>query len=50
VREDPRLPLEHLPADWPAVRAEHVALRLRAAYSESARKVVDSVMDRIPLP
>lgn len=50
VREDPRLPLEHLPADWPAVRAEHVALRLRAAYNDTARKVVDSVLDRIPLP
>ncbi|XRQ08747.1 PaaX family transcriptional regulator C-terminal domain-containing protein [Actinomadura welshii] len=50
VREDPRLPLEHLPADWPAVRAEHVALRLRGAYRESARKIVDAEVDRIPLP
>ena len=50
VREDPRLPLEHLPADWPAVRAEHVALRLRGTYRESARQIVDSVVDRIPLP
>jgi phenylacetic acid degradation operon negative regulatory protein len=49
VREDPRLPLEHLPADWPAVRAEHVALRLRAAYRTGAREIVDATVDRIPL-
>jgi phenylacetic acid degradation operon negative regulatory protein len=30
ARRDPGLPVEYLPADWPAVRAEHVALRLRA--------------------
>jgi phenylacetic acid degradation operon negative regulatory protein len=49
VREDPRLPIEHLPADWPAVRAEHVALRLRAAYQDGAQHVVDTMLDRIPL-
>ncbi|MEV1286534.1 PaaX family transcriptional regulator C-terminal domain-containing protein [Micromonospora sp. NPDC049679] len=46
-REDPGLPLEHLPADWPAVRAEHVALRLRRAYADSAQRVADTVLDRI---
>jgi phenylacetic acid degradation operon negative regulatory protein len=50
VREDPRLPLEHLAADWPAVRAERVAHRLRGAYRKSARTIVDTTLDRIPLP
>lgn len=30
--DDPRLPLEHLPGDWPAVRAKKVFDRLRARY------------------
>ncbi len=40
VRADPRLPLEHLPADWPAVRAAQVAARLRERYEISARRIV----------
>lgn len=50
VREDPRLPLEHLPADWPAVRAEHVAIRLREAYERSAGCVVEQTVDSIECP
>ncbi|GAA5127242.1 PaaX family transcriptional regulator [Pseudonocardia adelaidensis] len=36
ARRDPGLPVDYLPADWPAVRAEHVALRLRAQYEPVA--------------
>lgn len=36
ARTDPGLPVEYLPADWPAIRAEHVALRLRARYEAAA--------------
>ena len=50
VRDDPRLPLEHLPADWPAVRAEQVEVRLRRRYEEPAKRVVEEIIDRIPLP
>lgn len=49
VRADPRLPAEHLPADWPAVRAEQVALRLRQAYDASARRIAHQLLDRRPL-
>lgn len=49
VREDPRLPLEHLPADWPAVRAEHVAFWLRERYHRAAARVVLTEVDRVPL-
>lgn len=47
VREDPRLPVEHLPTDWPSVRAERVALRLRNAYQRPAREIVERQVERI---
>lgn len=50
VRHDPHLPLVHLPVDWPAVRAEQVANRLRERYEAPARKLADTIIDRIPLP
>jgi phenylacetic acid degradation operon negative regulatory protein len=49
VRDDPRLPVEHLPADWPAVRAEHVALRLRRVYDAPAHRIAMELLDRLPL-
>lgn len=49
VRDDPRLPVEHLPSDWPAVRAEQVTMRLRAAFAEPAERVVDELVSRLPL-
>ncbi|XVQ08190.1 PaaX family transcriptional regulator [Spirillospora sp. CA-255316] len=50
VREDPRLPVEHLPADWPAVRAEHVTLRLRRVYEAPARRVAGEILEWAPRP
>ena len=50
VREDPRLPVEHLPADWPAVRAEAVALRLRDAYEAPARRIAEEILQWAPEP
>jgi phenylacetic acid degradation operon negative regulatory protein len=50
VREDPRLPVEHLPADWPAVRAEHVTLRLRRVYEAPARHVAGEILEWAPRP
>jgi len=34
IRRDPRLPVEHLPADWPAVRAQKLFRDLELCYAE----------------
>jgi phenylacetic acid degradation operon negative regulatory protein len=47
ARQDPGLPVEYLPADWPAVRAEHVALRLRARYEAGASGIAARLVERI---
>ena len=47
ARQDPGLPVEYLPADWPAVRAEHVALRLRARYVTAAAAIADGLVARV---
>lgn len=47
ARRDPGLPVQHLSADWPAIRAEHVALRLReqfrAGAERAARKLIETI-------
>ena len=48
-RADPRLPVEHLPADWPAVRAQRVVTELRDRYGPAARLLADEAMEFIPL-
>jgi phenylacetic acid degradation operon negative regulatory protein len=45
ARRDPGPPVEYLPADWPAVRAEHVALRLRARYESRARALAGELVE-----
>jgi phenylacetic acid degradation operon negative regulatory protein len=45
ARQDPGLPVEYLPADWPAVRAEHVALRLRTRFEAEAQAVADRFVE-----
>ncbi|WP_084965197.1 PaaX family transcriptional regulator C-terminal domain-containing protein [Thermoactinospora rubra] len=48
IRQDPRLPQEHLPEDWPAERAQRV---FRAQYAEldpAARAIAAQVLDTIP--
>jgi phenylacetic acid degradation operon negative regulatory protein len=47
ARHDPGLPVEYLPADWPAVRAEHVALRLRARYEPGAAGIAAGLVERL---
>jgi phenylacetic acid degradation operon negative regulatory protein len=47
VRSDPRLPVEHLPADWPAIRAEQVFRTLAVAYEAPARALAAEVLDTI---
>jgi phenylacetic acid degradation operon negative regulatory protein len=45
ARSDPGLPVEYLPSDWPAVRAEHVALRLRARFQPRARTLAAALVE-----
>jgi phenylacetic acid degradation operon negative regulatory protein len=47
VRQDPRIPVEHLPADWPALRAEQVFHRLHDTYQAPAQAIADAVLDTI---
>jgi len=47
ARRDPGLPVDYLPADWPAVRAEHVALRLRAQYEPVAAALAAEVVEAL---
>ena len=47
ARRDPRLPVQHLPAGWPAARAEEVALRLRARYEPGAAAVAAGLVQQL---
>lgn len=49
VRTDPRLPVERLPADWPAVRGQEVLMKLRGRYETGARRLADQVIEYVPL-
>jgi phenylacetic acid degradation operon negative regulatory protein len=49
VRDDPQVPLRHLPADWPSVEAEEVFQRCHAAIEVPAQRVVDQVLDFVDL-
>ncbi|WP_460345995.1 PaaX family transcriptional regulator [Actinoallomurus acanthiterrae] len=48
VRRDPHLPAEHLPADWPAVRAEQVFHSLAHRYEEPRTRAAE-ILDGVPL-
>ncbi len=45
VRQDPHLPAEHLPADWPAIRAEQVFHARAEEYERPALKVAAGLLD-----
>jgi len=49
VRRDPHLPAEHLPADWPGVRAERLFHRLALRCGEPARALAAGTLDCIDL-
>jgi phenylacetic acid degradation operon negative regulatory protein len=48
ISRDPRLPVEHLPADWPAVRAQRVFRELEAAFEGPARAAAAELLDLRP--
>jgi phenylacetic acid degradation operon negative regulatory protein len=49
VRDDPRVSLTYLPADWPAVAAEELFRRCHAAIEVPARRVVDGLLEAIDI-
>jgi phenylacetic acid degradation operon negative regulatory protein len=49
VRRDPHLPAEHLPADWPAVRAEEVFRSHARRCEKPAARLAEQVVDAIEL-
>ncbi|SEF88869.1 phenylacetic acid degradation operon negative regulatory protein [Nonomuraea solani] len=49
VRQDPHLPAEHLPPDWPAIRAEQVFRSLARAYEGPARRLSGQFLDELTI-
>jgi phenylacetic acid degradation operon negative regulatory protein len=50
VRQDPHLPAEHLPADWPAAEAEELFHDLAGRFDEPAARLAAEVLDCIDDP
>jgi phenylacetic acid degradation operon negative regulatory protein len=50
LRHEPHLPVELLPAPWPAERAQRLFHRLHAEIEVEARAVATSTFDTIPAP
>jgi phenylacetic acid degradation operon negative regulatory protein len=48
IRRDPRLPVQHLPADWPAARAQALFRRLASALEGPANAVAAPLLDTRP--
>jgi len=49
VRQDPHLPAEHLPGDWPAIRAEQLFGELAHRYGHTAAEIAASLIETIPI-
>jgi phenylacetic acid degradation operon negative regulatory protein len=47
IRRDPRLPVQHLPQDWPAVRAQKVFGHLESAFDGPARAIAATLLDTV---
>ena len=50
LRHEPRLPVELLPAPWPAERAQELFHRMHAQIEVQARAVAAAALDTIPAP
>lgn len=50
LRDDPRIPLRHLPADWPAVAAQEVFRRTHDRLQTTARRIAEAEIDSIEMP
>jgi phenylacetic acid degradation operon negative regulatory protein len=49
VRTDPWLPVDRLPPDWPAVRAQEVLRSLRGRFEPAARRLAAEILEFVPL-
>lgn len=49
VRQNPRLPADYLPKDWPIFRAEHVFQHLAQTLEPGSKAIADATFDMIPL-
>jgi phenylacetic acid degradation operon negative regulatory protein len=47
IREDPLLPADYLPADWPALEAARLFHRLHGRYSPGAARTFASLLDAV---
>ncbi|SFB56162.1 transcriptional regulator, PaaX family [Amycolatopsis marina] len=48
IRQDPRLPQQHLPQDWPAERAQKAFRALYADLEPAAKAIAAEMLDTIP--
>jgi phenylacetic acid degradation operon negative regulatory protein len=48
IRKDPRLPIGHLPDDWPAAEAQHVFHELHALHVDAAETAAAEVIESVP--
>jgi phenylacetic acid degradation operon negative regulatory protein len=49
IRKDPRLPIAHLPADWPAVDAQWVFHQLHERHVAAAEAAAADLIESLPL-
>jgi phenylacetic acid degradation operon negative regulatory protein len=49
IRADPRLPVQHLPADWPAAAAEDLFRSANSLVDEPARLMAERLLDTVPI-
>ena len=48
LRRDPRLPVQHLPGDWPAGRAQKAFHGIEAGLAEPAQRIAVDLLDTMP--
>jgi phenylacetic acid degradation operon negative regulatory protein len=48
IRRDPRLPVQHLPGDWPALRAQKVFRRLESELDAPAAAIAATLLETRP--
>ncbi len=49
IRKDPRLPITNLPADWPAVPAQHLFHELHERHVADAEAAASALIESIPV-
>jgi phenylacetic acid degradation operon negative regulatory protein len=48
IRRDPRLPVSHLPSQWPAVEAQEMFFRLNETLADPAAKIAAALLETVP--